>query len=76
MTSYETLVGYELQNVPKFNNQIKQSSSDSKLMSLFEQFYSIQKWYSLRLCFLCNLRLTCYEILVGYECKIEWFGDL
>ena len=24
MTSYETLVGYELQNVPKFNSQIKE----------------------------------------------------
>ena len=40
MTSYETLVGYELQNVLKFNNQIKEPSSDSKLMSLHEQFYT------------------------------------
>ena len=40
MTSYETLVGYELQNVPKFNSQIKEPSSNSKLMSLHEQFYT------------------------------------
>ena len=37
MTSYKTLVHYELQNVPKFNNQIKEPSFDSKLMSLDEQ---------------------------------------
>ena len=40
MTSYETLVGYELQIVPKFNSQIKEPSFDSKLMSLYEQFYT------------------------------------
>ena len=39
MTSYDTLVGYELQNVPEFNNQIKEPSSNSNLMSLHEQFY-------------------------------------
>ena len=36
MTSYETQDGYELQNVPKFNSQIKEASFDSKLMSLYE----------------------------------------
>ena len=40
MTSYETLAGYELQNVPKFNSQINVPSSDSKLMSLREQSYT------------------------------------
>ena len=40
MTSYETLVGYELQNMTKFNDQIKDPSFDSKLMSLHEQFYT------------------------------------
>ena len=40
MTSYETLVGYELQNVPKFSSQIKEPSSNSKLMSLGEQLYT------------------------------------
>ena len=40
MTSYETLGYYELQNVPKFNSQIKEPSFDSKLMSLREQFYT------------------------------------
>ena len=39
ITSYETLVGYELKNVPKFNSQIKELTFDSKLMSLREQFY-------------------------------------
>ena len=34
MTSYDTLVGYELQNVPKFNVQIQDSNSDSKIMKL------------------------------------------
>ena len=37
MTSYETLVGYELQNVPKFNSRIKNPSLDLKLISLHEQ---------------------------------------
>ena len=40
MTSYDTLVGYDLQNVPKFNSQFKEPISDSKLMSLYEQFYT------------------------------------
>ena len=40
ITSYETLVGYELQKVPKFNRQSKESSFVSKLMSLYEQFYT------------------------------------
>ena len=65
MTSYKTLVGYELQNVPKFNSQIKEPSSNSKLMSLHEQFYT--KMIELKIAFLSNLRLACYEILVGYE---------
>ena len=40
MSPYETLVGYELQNVPKFNSQIKEENFDSKLMSPCEQFYT------------------------------------
>ena len=40
MTSYKTLVGYELKNVPKFNTQIKEPSSDSKVMTICEQFYA------------------------------------
>ena len=40
ITSYEKLVGYELQKVPKFNSQSKEPSFDSKLMSLGEQFYT------------------------------------
>ena len=40
ITSYETLVGYELQNMPKSKIQFKEASSDSKLMSLYEQFYT------------------------------------
>ena len=39
LTSDETLVGFEIQNVPKFNSQIKEPRSDSKLMTLREQFY-------------------------------------
>ena len=38
MTSYETLVGYELQNVPKFKSRIKEPSLGSKLNSLHEQY--------------------------------------
>ena len=37
--TYETLVGYDLQKVPKFNSQSKEPSFDSKLMSLGAQFY-------------------------------------
>ena len=40
MTSYDTLVGYELKNVPKFNGQIIETNYDSKRMSLCEQFYT------------------------------------
>ena len=40
ITSYETLVGYELQKVPKLNSQSKETSFDSKLMSFGEQFYT------------------------------------
>ena len=40
MTFYESLVGYELQNVPNFNNQIKEPIFDSNFMSLREQFYT------------------------------------
>ena len=32
ITSYETLVGYELQKGPKLNSQFKEPSFDSKLM--------------------------------------------
>ena len=39
VTSYETLVGYELHNVPKFSSQIKEPSFDSKLMSLHEKIH-------------------------------------
>ena len=41
---------------------------------------SIEQWQSLRSCYLSNLRLACYEILVGYEGRVDWrvelFGDL
>ena len=40
ITSYETLVGDELENVPKFNSQIKEPSFDSKLMSFRKQFHT------------------------------------
>ena len=38
--SYGTLVGYELQKVPKLNSQSEEPSFDSKLMSFGEQFYT------------------------------------
>ena len=40
VTSYETLVGYDLQKVPKFNSQVKEPCSDSKLMSRHEQSHT------------------------------------
>ena len=40
MTSYDTLVGYELQKVPKLNTQSKEPSFDSKLMSFGEILYT------------------------------------
>ena len=40
ITSYETLVGYELQKAPKLNNQSKEPSFYSKRMSFGEQFYT------------------------------------
>ena len=40
IASYETLVGYELQKVPKLNSQSKEPCFHSKLMSFDEQFYT------------------------------------
>ena len=36
ITSYETLVGYGLQKMPKLNSQSKEPSFESKLMSFGE----------------------------------------
>ena len=40
ITSYDTLVSYELQKVPKLNSQSKEPSFVSKLMIFGEQFYT------------------------------------
>ena len=40
ITSYETLVCYELQKVAKLNSLSKEPSFDPKLMSFGEQFYT------------------------------------
>ena len=51
MTSYETRVDYELENVPKFNSQMKEPSFDLKFMSLREQFYT--KMIEFKIMFSC-----------------------
>jgi len=60
MISNETLVDYGLQNVPKLNSQIKEQSSDSKLMRIYEQFHT--KMIELTDSVICNSRMLCYEI--------------
>ena len=61
MTSYKNLVCYELQNVIKFNNQIKEPSSDSKLMTLSKEFYT---------------KMVEFKILVDLEWRIDQFYDM
>ena len=44
VTSFETLDGYELQNVPKFNNQIKEASFDSKLRLAYYEIKLVMRF--------------------------------